>query len=106
MDFTGNEGSIIPLNLASQMTKNFRSNSEAGAIISMAIGKNVIEEVLNQTGCFGLRIYKALDDNGSEEIVIVGVDDNGNDMYKGKIADRVIKCPIVCPDQSPLNSDI
>lgn len=106
MDFTGNEGGLIPLDLASQMTRKYRLNADLNAVISMAVGKNVIEEILSQNGCFGLRFYNALDENGSEQLVIVGVDSSGNDMYNGKIADRVIKCPIVCPEQSPLNSDI
>jgi hypothetical protein len=106
MDFTGNEGSIIPLNLASQMTKNFRLNAETDAIISMAIGKNIIEEILNQNDCLGLRFYKALDENSLEQFVIVGVDTDGNDMYTGKIADRVVLCPVICPQKSPLNSEM
>jgi hypothetical protein len=46
--------------------------------------------------------YYALDENGKQQLIIVGVDSNENDLYQGVIADRSISCPPNCPTNSPL----
>jgi hypothetical protein len=35
--------------------------------------------------------------------VIVGVDERGNDMYEGELAQDVFVCPEFCSDENPLN---
>ena len=46
--------------------------------------------------------HYALDENGKQQLIIVGVDSNENDLYEGVIADRSIPCPPFCPINSPL----
>jgi hypothetical protein len=122
------------------MPSNFISLAEAKALTTMYRGaKEVILEpqfkgrgvlpicetfpreafdtVLAQHGCVGLRIYFAMDQANMVKLVIVGVNDQDQDMLPdaslGRIditiaADGIIdqgrRCPFDCPPASPLNS--
>jgi hypothetical protein len=46
--------------------------------------------------------HYALDENGKQQLIIVGVDSNENDLYEGVIAERSLHCPPFCPINSPL----
>lgn len=85
-----------------------------------------IQELLAQPGCVGVRYYHGLDADSHYQIVLVGVDANGNDITKGtgargsrrsaKVAAAVVaagageavlldkhwQCPPYCDTGSPL----
>ncbi|MEP7383690.1 MAG: hypothetical protein ABI910_18535 [Gemmatimonadota bacterium] len=80
-----------------------------------------IQELLAQPGCAGMRYYHGVNAEGCYQIVLVGVDANGNDITKapgtrktarGAVAaagagDAVLldhhwPCPPYCPTDSPL----
>lgn len=103
MAFTGNEAEEFPLETAAQWTKNYRDTIKAGETISHFFGKNIIQQILDQDGCMGIRIYYALDENGKKQLIIVGADAKENDIYTGIIAERSYICPPFCPQGSPLN---
>ena len=46
--------------------------------------------------------HYALDENGKQQLIIVGVDSNENDLYEGVIAERSKPCPPKCVNGSPL----
>jgi hypothetical protein len=46
--------------------------------------------------------HYALDENGKQQLIIVGVDSNENDLYEGVIAEKSYPCPSFCPTNSPL----
>jgi hypothetical protein len=46
------------------------------------IGKNIIQEILSQPGCVGIRFYNALNEVGQKTLVYVGVDENNNNIYE------------------------
>jgi hypothetical protein len=96
-------GSIITLTEASKMTSDFRAKfpNETKAYY---YSDTVYQDILSQKGCVGIRIYNGLDANGVMQTVLVGVDANGNDLYNGKIYDRGVICPSICPPKNPLNS--
>jgi hypothetical protein len=98
---------FITLAEASAMTQNYRNNlSDSAATIAHAIGKSSILDILSQDNCIGLRIYYALNNDGEKQLVFVGVDAAGNDLYEGLIADRTLLCPNLCSVNNPLNSGI
>lgn len=103
MNFTGNENHDFPLDTASIWTANYR-NANPGAIIAHYFGKTAITNILSQQGCVGLRIYYALDSTEKKQLIITGVDGNGNDLYTGQLAERSITCPIDCSAANPLNT--
>lgn len=42
------------------------------------IGKNIIEQILAQPGCEGIRFYNAYNEEGEKTLVYLGVDASGN----------------------------
>ena len=102
MAFTGKEAEEFPLDTAAEWTANYR-NANPGAVKAHFIGRDLINKMLEQDGCMGLRIYYALDENGNKQLIIVGADQEENDLYNGIIAEKLIKCPPNCPKDSPLN---
>lgn len=103
MSFTGREGEAITLQTATQWAANYRNSAPSGAIHSHFFGRDIINTILNQSGCVGIRAYYAIDDKGIQQILLVGVNANQEDLYNGTIADRSILCPPYCPTNSPLN---
>lgn len=104
MTFTGNENHDFPLDTASQWTANYRNSVPAGTTIAHYFGKTAIQEIFAQEGCVGMRIYYALDQNGNKQLIIVGVNAAGNDLYTGLIAERSLVCPQDCSSANPLNT--
>lgn len=103
--FTGNEDHSITLAAAAAMTKNYRDNNPSSATIAHFIGKDALQDLLNQAGCVGVRIYYGLDD-GKKELVLTGVNSGQNDLYTGILLDRTVKCPQDCSAANPLNSNV
>lgn len=102
MSFTGDEGSYITLTDGSAWTGNYRT-ANPSAVKAHFYGKNKLNEMLAQTGCVGLRMYRAIDANGVLELVIVGVNSSGADLTSGLILDRSVPCPSNCDASSALN---
>jgi hypothetical protein len=103
MAFNGKEGEQISLEEGAAMTANYRNSEHAYGARAQYIGKQIIASILQQTGCVGMRMYYALDADGAKQLVIVGVNAEGNDMTTGIIADRTLGCPTYCDtNSSPL----
>jgi hypothetical protein len=104
MTFTGNEGAVITLAEGAEMTANYRATINVGDTIGHVVGSNLINSILSQSGCLGIRMYYALDAKGNRQIVLVGVDVNGDDITNGVIVDRGMPCPTACSIKNSLNS--
>ncbi len=76
---TGKEGGPIEPNVAASWTKNFR-DKHPGETISHFFGKEILERILAQEGCNGLRFYHAYDHDGKKHLVIAGVNNDGTDQ--------------------------
>ena len=85
MAFLGTEGESIEHQLAGQWTRNYRE-ANPNEIQGHFFGHRILESILQQKGCMGIRMYYALDDNQERHLVLVGVDKDGNDMVKGRTA--------------------
>ena len=101
-NITPNTGGPISLPQAIQWTTNFRSTN-SGAVKAHFFGEVIINQILNQPGCIGLRLYNAIDANNQPQILLVGVDANGDDMTNDTIADLSLPCPNHCPSNSVLS---
>ena len=95
-------GEDIGLTEGTQLVNAFReANPEATP--GYYIGRNILDQVLNQPGCVGIRFRKCLSNN-EEHLVYTGVDAEGKDIlsfsvvtntgdleqYNGIVADRII----------------
>jgi hypothetical protein len=52
---------------------------------SYQVGRKVIDQILAQPGCVGMRFYNALNEDGQKTLVYVGVDASGKDMIRSTV---------------------
>ena len=102
MAFDGKEGEQVSLDDAARWTENYR-NANSGAIKAHTFGKTNLNDILNQNGCVGIRIYHGIDDSGVPCLVLVGVTAEQTDLTTGIVLERGVLCPPYCDNNSPLN---
>ena len=104
MAFNGSEGEQVTLNEASAWTENFRETITHGDTLGHFFGKDIINKILDQPGCMGIRIYYGLEENGAKNLVLAGVMANEDDLVNGVLGDRSVPCPHYCGSPNALNS--
>jgi len=75
-----------------------------GHIAASAFTRVAFDRILGQKGCAGIRAYYAMNPEGFPSLVLVGVDEFGNDMDEGELAEESMPCPPFCPINSALDS--
>lgn len=104
--FNGTEGSAIELEQAAAWTANYRKEAiaDASGTVTKAhfYGREILQKLLDQEGCMGIRMYYARDENGQKQLVLVGADAEGNDM-QGMVVDTGKICPPDCDTGGNLN---
>jgi len=104
-NFSPDTGSFITLSTAEDMVADWVSNFGPASNSNpkaTAFGSNKIQDILDQSGCVGLRIYNGYDD-ANRKLVIVGVDEDGNDLTGGYILDVGSPCPPMCAPTTSIN---
>lgn len=101
MAFNGSEGGEISLNTASAMTKLYREENP-NTTRAHFFGKDIINRILAQENCMGIRIYYGIAENGVKELILVGADADENDMLD-LVADLSMPCPPTCSPNNALN---
>jgi len=95
-------GEEIGVELGTQMVKDYQKANPSD-VRSYLIGRNIIDQILAQPGCVGIKFYNAYNEIGEKTLVYVGVDQNGKaivefkvvnsngqlDSTKGIVADRI-----------------
>lgn len=102
MSFNGSEGGTIALSTASTWTENYR-NANPRKTKAHFFGKDIINQILAQQGCMGIRIYYGIDENSNPQLVLVGADSNENDILD-MVVDLSKPCPAHCGQSNDLNS--
>ena len=102
MTFDGTEGGQIPLVDAAGMTANYR-NQNPDSTLAHFFGKDIINQILSQNGCVGIRMYYGIDSDDEKQLLLVGTDANGDDMTD-LVADLSSPCPRACGKENSLNS--
>lgn len=75
-----NVGEHIGYELGAKMIKDYYDKfQEAG---SQFVGRNILDQILAQPGCIGIKIFKALNEVGEKTYVITGVDQEGQLMLE------------------------
>ena len=105
--YDGSDAGPIDLNLAKSWVAKFKKNAGPNEIQSRYFGRDVIDQILAQQGCTGLRIYYAINDGGERVMIISGVDSTGANMVstsptlvagENTLADFSWPCPGSCPN--------
>ncbi|WP_276497407.1 hypothetical protein [Pontibacter litorisediminis] len=98
--FDGSEGVAIDLATAAKWTKNYRERATPdprGFVVKgHFFGREILQEILDQPGCMGIRMYHARDERGQRQVVLVGANADGEDMVSGTVADGAKVCPPDC----------
>ncbi len=104
MAFTGNEDHSISLADASELTKKYQSSVGSGAVLGGYFSKAIIQNILGQDGCVGLKYYYGIGSDGEPQLVILGVDASESDLDNGIMGNRSMPCPPYCGPWNQLNS--
>ncbi|PHR28253.1 MAG: hypothetical protein COA38_12450 [Fluviicola sp.] len=103
MAFDGTEGGAISLPQGAALTKEYRLRNPT-AIKGHFFGKEILNQILEQEGCMGIRMYYALDpETGERELVLAGANEEEDDMLD-LVADLSSPCPTRCSSANTLNS--
>ncbi|RIY06052.1 hypothetical protein D0T11_19630 [Hymenobacter rubripertinctus] len=114
--FNAKAGAAITLSNAQKWVQSYRTSPAVskGGSLAYYLGNQAFKLVQDQPGCVGIRFYNAIDANGDQTIVYVGVDKNGRDMIprkdeagnpvyaSGVVGDSAERCPPMCDDTTPL----
>lgn len=74
-------GAEIPFETAVKFTKAY-AETHTNENLSYHLGRNIIELILAQPGCVGMRFYYGYNNEGQKTLVYVGIDADGNDLIK------------------------
>jgi hypothetical protein len=94
----------ITLEQARALVKNHRRYAPPGSGRCGYFDRAIINEILSQKGCSGIRVYYGKSDEGKTSLVLVGVTDGGQDITDGVIADKHMDCPPHCDPDSALDN--
>ena len=95
-------GEEVGLELGTQMIKSYRQANPTDVQAYM-VGREIIEKILMQPGCVGLKFYNAYNEMGEKTLVYVGLNKDGKaileftcinnqgvlEANKGIVADRI-----------------
>lgn len=95
-------GEEIGLELGTQMVKGYQEANPSD-VHSYLIGREIIDRILAQPGCVGIKFFNAYNETGSKTLVYLGVDQDGKSLVqynvvntegrleseKGIVADRI-----------------
>lgn len=112
---------FISLHEAAELTAHFRKmkdsiladgyNSADMLPTCETFEREAFDKLLARDGCTGIRIYLGMDNSNQLKLVIVGVNENKQDMVSTsdlleteEVIENGVRCPVECPEESPLNS--
>lgn len=90
----------IALAEAAAQARRFPKGQHKGGLFL----RKELDELLAQSGCAGLRFYYGRKADGQDSLILVGVDNEGNDMVQGVVLEDHFLCPPLCGNANALNS--
>jgi|ERR1700730_847530 len=80
-------GEEIGLELGAQMVNSYREANPTD-VQWYLIGREIIEKILAQPGCVGLKFFNAYNEAGQKTLVYVGVDQNGKTILEYSVVNN------------------
>jgi len=103
-------GKPISKETANKWIKNHsEKHPDKGSIRARFFGSDIINQLLTQDKCVGMRIYYAINDEGEKQLLLVGAREDGTNIWpdddidkegaqtSGLIVDASSPCPPFCP---------
>jgi hypothetical protein len=95
-DFPGAEKHEITKAEADKYIQNYQKNPQIPKIRGGAFQRAILDKILAQPDCDGIRIYYAQTEDSSATLVLVGITASGREMTKGLYSDKLVPCPPWC----------
>lgn len=102
--FSKADGSDISDTKAQAWMKRFREKHPGKTdVIARFIGTDIVNKVLQQPDCVGMRVYFGYDEVGALQIILCGARADGSNIWPttpgsaAVLADGTISCPPYCP---------
>jgi len=95
-DFPGADKHEITRDQAEKLIQNNKKDPQIPKIEAGAFQRGILDKILAQRDCDGIRIYYAQKDDSSSTFVLVGIDSSKADLKKGVYADVSFPCPPFC----------
>jgi hypothetical protein len=80
-------GEAIDHELAKKLINSYKE-AYPESFTAVVVGRNIIDQILAQPGCVGIRFIDALNEEGQKTLVCVGVDAAGKDILKSVVVER------------------
>jgi len=96
MNHAGYNNQSISFQDATGLIKGYQRINASNAVIVQNFGKELVDKIIAQPGCVGVRMYYGRHTNGNPGLIILGVDKSGKDMVKGVLAFPSVPCPPYC----------
>jgi hypothetical protein len=80
-------GEEIGLELGKEMVKSYQEANPTD-VKSYMVGREIIEKILAQPGCVGIKLFNAYNELGSKTLVYVGVGLDGNAIVQYSIVNN------------------
>ncbi len=109
-NYDGSDGGRIDLTTARQWAQNYRS-AYPNDIRSYSFGRDILDQILSQPGCTGIRVYMAVTPQNERTLLIAGVNSKGETMLpssptvvpgENSILEFSFPCPPYCPPGADL----
>jgi hypothetical protein len=102
--FNGTEGKPIDLQTARQWAANYRAQNP-GQTTAHFFGRDILNKILSEPDCLGIRLYYAIDDATGKQLIAVGAVANGDNLLPGSgnnnvLGDASFPCPPYCASNS------
>ena len=94
----------ITLRQAAALTRRHRQWAGPASEKGGMFARELLDRLLAQPGCVGLRYYHGRHADGRYAMVLVGVDEKGNDIERGVLLENHFPCPPICGGDGELNS--
>ena len=94
----------ITLDQAKAWAKSWRNNPPKDLAKGHLITGQALTELLGAEGVVDVRAYMGVDEQGTQKLMLVGVNSAGNNMIDAGhlIYDHTMPCPSSCDTSSPL----
>ncbi len=99
------EGALISSDISNRWTSAYVKTNQAG-IWAHFFGHEILNQILAEKDCIGIRAYHALNDSGVQQLLLFGVSSSGSNLLPASlnarvesdntIADLSFPCPSLC----------
>ena len=96
VSFAGHKSQSISFKEAQGLINTSKRITASNAVVAQYFGKDIVDKILAQPGCVGVRMYYGKHANGKSGVLIIGVDKYGKDMVSGILAMPTMCCPPYC----------